>query len=168
MMQVGLGTEDSCLGKVTRNCSPLSGFAAILLFVPFLLVGVSHLRAADKTDLQTLEGKLNFVPGTGPVLETPGKQYALAGRNQYIFNTLKDERLRNDQVRMEGKMRSDGNFQVDDFYTIHHGELYRIRYYCETCNIVALEPGKCVCCQQPTELQEVPLNKQDHRVLITH
>ena len=36
------------------------------------------------------------------------------------------------------------------------------------CHIVALEPGRCVCCQQPTELQEVPLNKQDRKVLTTH
>jgi hypothetical protein len=145
-----------------------AGLAGIIISELFLLAAVAPLRAVDEAKLQTLEGKLIFVAGTGPVLETPGKNYPLAGRNHYIFNTLKDERLRNDKLRVEGKMRADGNFQVDDFYTIHHGELYRIRYYCETCNIVALEPGRCVCCQQPTELQEVPLNKQDHKVLITH
>jgi len=140
----------------------------LVLFVPFLLSAAMPLQAAEKTDEQTLEGKLIFVSGTGPVLETPGKKYPLAGRNHYVFETLGDKRLRNDRVRLVGKTRADGNFQVNELYTIHHGELYRIRYYCETCNIVGLAPGKCVCCQQPTELQEVPLKKDDHKVLITH
>lgn len=148
--------------------SPWVRHATPLALLPLLVAAVVPLRAADMPGQQTLEGKLIFVAGTGPVLKTPNKNVPLAGRNHYVFNTLKDERLRDDKVRLEGKMRADGNFQVDDFYTIHHGELYRVRYFCETCNIVALEPGRCVCCQQPTELQEVPLNKQDHKVLITH
>ena len=168
MRLVGPRFPGVCLRRAQGTRSQLAGLAGIMLSVPFLLAAAMPSRAANMTDHQTLEGKLIFVSGTGPVLETPGKNYPLAGRNQYVFNTLKDKRLRNDKVRLEGKMRADGNFQVDDFYTIHHGELYRIRYYCETCNIVALDPGKCVCCQQPTELQETPLNKQDHKVLTTH
>jgi len=148
--------------------SPLAGLAGIVLCVPFLCSAAVALRAADKTDEQTLEGKLILVPGTGPVLATSSRHVPLAGRNHYVFNTLEDKRLRDDEVRLEGTMRADGNFQVNDLYTIHHGELYRIRYFCETCNIAALEPGRCVCCQQPTELQEVPLNQHDHKVLITH
>jgi hypothetical protein len=34
-----------------------------------------------------------------------------------------------------------------------------VRYFCEVCNVEALEPGDCVCCQAPTELQEVPVDK---------
>ena len=56
---------------------------------------------------------------------------------------------------------ADGSFQVQWLYTVHNGKLFRVRYFCATCNIVALEPGNCVCCQQPTELQEIPVDKQD-------
>lgn len=148
---------------------PRAGLAAVLLCGAALLLAAVPARAAGaNSPVQTLQGKLLFIQGTGPVLDTAGKQYSLAGRNKYIFATLEDKRLRNDEVRLQGRMRADGNFQVDDFYTIHHGELYRIRYYCETCNIVGLAPGNCVCCQQPTELQEIPLNKNDKQVLITH
>jgi hypothetical protein len=126
-------------------------------------------RAADTPDSQqTLQGKLLFIEGTGPVVKTATKQVPLAGRYEYIFRTLEDKRLRNDEVRLKGEYRADGNFQVDNIFTIHHGEVYRVRYFCETCNIVGLGPGKCVCCQQPTELQEVPVNKNDTKILITH
>lgn len=102
------------------------------------------------------------------MVKTATKEYALAGRNQYLFATLGDKRLRNDEVRLKGFFRKDGNFQVQELNTIHHGELYRIRYYCERCNIVALKPGPCMCCQHPVELQEIPLNKKDKKILITH
>lgn len=143
--------------------------ATLLLCGMVLSFAATPAQAADTNTTQhTLQGKLLFVKGTGPVVKTSRKQVPLAGRNKYVFATLEDKRLRDDEVRLEGKMRADGNFQVDNLYTIHHGELYRIRYYCETCHIVGLAPGRCVCCQQPTELQEIPLNKNDKKILITH
>jgi hypothetical protein len=145
------------------------GRLALLFLCSGLCCAAIPAHAADTNAAErTLQGKLLFVKGTGPVVQTTQKQYPLAGRNKYIFATLEDKRLRDDEVRLKGEMRADGNFQVDDLYTIHHGELYRIQYYCETCNIVGLGPGRCVCCQQPTELQEIPLNKNDKKVLITH
>jgi hypothetical protein len=146
-----------------------AGLAFLCFCAAALCFAATPARAADTNSTeQTLQGKLLFIQGTGPVVKTAKKQYPLAGRNKYVFSTLEDKRLRDDEVRLKGKMREDGNFQVDDLYTIHHGELYRIQYYCETCNIVGLGPGRCVCCQQPTELQEIPLNKNDKKVLITH
>jgi len=137
-------------------CGMALGFAA------------SALQAAEPTGEHVLQGKLLYVQGTGPVVKTAKKQVPLAGRYAYIFRTLGDKRLRNDEVRLKGEFVADGNFRVDNIFTIHHGEVYRVRYFCETCNIVGLGPGKCVCCQQPTELQEVPVNKNDKKILITH
>ena len=143
--------------------------AAFVLFAIGLFPGPVTGRAADVQNSQkTLQGTLLFIEGTGPVLKTGAKQVPLAGRYEYTFRTLEDKRLRNDEVRLEGEFQTDGDFRVDNIFTIHHGEIYRVRYYCETCNIVGLGPGKCVCCQQPTELQEVPVNKDDKKILITH
>ncbi len=143
----------------------------ILLFSCAMALGLAapRVRAADTQDSQqTLQGKLLFIQGTGPVVKTAEKQVPLAGRYEYIFRTLEDKRLRDDEVRLKGEYQADGNFRVDNIFTIHHGEVYRVRYFCETCNIVGLGPGRCVCCQQPTELQEVPVNKDDKKILITH
>ena len=146
-----------------------AGVVALLALVAAVCLAASQAQAADTQNAQkTLQGKLLFIQGTGPVVDTAKKQVPLAGRYQYIFRTLEDMRLRNDEVRLKGEYQADGNFRVDSIFTIHHGEVYRVRYYCETCNIVGLGPGKCVCCQQPTELQEVPVNKDDKKILITH
>jgi hypothetical protein len=146
-----------------------SPFVLLLLLGMMSGFGTSTARAADAQNARkTLQGKLLFIQGDGPVLKTEAKQVSLAGRYEYIFRTLEDKRLRNDEVRLKGEYQADGNFRVDNIFTIHHGEVYRVRYFCETCNIVGLGPGRCVCCQQPTELQEVPVNKDDKKILITH
>jgi hypothetical protein len=146
-----------------------SGLVTLLLCAVVLSLAAGLTRAADTQDSpQTLEGELLFIQGTGPVVKTATKQVPLAGRYEYIFRTLEDKRLQNDEVRLKGEFQTDGNFRVDNIFTIHNGEVYRVRYYCETCNIVGLGPGKCVCCQQPTELQEVPVDKNDTKILTTH
>ncbi|TAM81065.1 MAG: hypothetical protein EPN47_14400 [Acidobacteria bacterium] len=145
------------------------GLVALLLCSAVFLLAATPARAADTQDSQhTVEGKLVFIQGTGPVVKTATKQIPLAGRYDYISRTLEDGRLRNDEVRLKGEFQAGGNFRVDNIFTIHNGEAYRVRYFCETCNIVGLGPGKCVCCQQPTELQEVPVDKNDTKTLITH
>jgi hypothetical protein len=110
--------------------------------------------------LPALQGTLFSVPGKGPVLKTAGKEQALSANTPYLFHTLQDKRLANREVRVEGTMQPDGTFRVEWLYTVHNGKLYRVRYYCKECNLEALEPGDCVCCQQPTELQEIPVTEE--------
>ncbi len=97
---------------------PLARVAGIALCATFLFSAAAALRAADKPDEQTLVGKLIFVPGTGPVLATSNKHVPLVGRNHYIFNTLEDKRLRDDEVRLKGTMRADGEFPGER--PLHH------------------------------------------------
>jgi hypothetical protein len=105
--------------------------------------------------------------GAGPTLRTAKKNYALAGKTPYLFHTLQDKRLLDREVRLEGTTRPDGTFEVERIYTLRNGKLYRVRYYCEICNIEALEPGDCVCCQQPTELQEIPVGGPEKDTIVT-
>jgi hypothetical protein len=106
--------------------------------------------------LEALEGKLLSIPGEGPILEKHGKDQSLSATTTYLFHTLLDKRLANRQVRVEGNTKADGTFEVERLYTVRNGKLSRVRYFCRVCNIEALEPGDCVCCQRPTELQEIP------------
>jgi len=139
--------------------------------------------AAKAKSPPALQGKLLSIPGKGPVLRTsvkdypmaglpgdvvaagtmrvPGKDYPLLGRTSYMLHTLLDKRLEGREVRVEGSLKPDGAFEVEWLFTIRNGKLYQVRYLCEVCNIKALEPGKCVCCQQPTELQEVPVSDRN-------
>lgn len=132
----------------------------------FLLTSGAAARAQGLGEAPFLEGKLVSVIGTGPVLKANGRNYTLSGKTPYLFHTLQDERLRNREVRLDGAMKPDGSFQVERIFTVRNGKIYRIRYFCETCNIEALEPGNCVCCQQPTELQEIPVDKNDKHIIV--
>jgi hypothetical protein len=116
----------------------------------------SPLWAAQAKPLSAIEGKLLTTQGDCPMLSVNGHQQALSANTPYLFHTLQDKRLNGREVRLEGTAKPDGTFEVQWLYTVHNGKLYRVRYFCPTCNIVALEPGNCVCCQQPTELQEIP------------
>jgi ketosteroid isomerase-like protein len=115
-------------------------------------------QTTQRKPLPALEGKLLEVPGKGPVLKMADKEQELTATTTYLFHTLQDKRLAGREVRVEGRPQPDGTFQVEWLFTIRDGKLYRVRYYCRTCNLVALGPGKCVCCQHPTELQEIPVS----------
>ena len=130
----------------------------ILLFLALVLTLRGFAKGHPPESPPLLSGKLVTVPGTGLVLRTDKKDLKLSARTSYLFHTLQDKRLANRDVRLEGVTQSDGTFEVEKLFTVHNGKLYRVRYYCEVCNIEALEPGPCVCCQQPTELQEIPVS----------
>jgi hypothetical protein len=136
--------------------------AGLLILSLALFLGAGALRARAQEGAATLQGTLGVKPGSGPVLVTPKKQYLLSARTTYLFHTLEDRRLRNRELRLAGTWQPSGGFQVDTIFTLHGGKPYRIRYFCETCNIAALGPGRCVCCQQPTELQEYPASEGDN------
>jgi len=130
-----------------------------MVFAALLAVACTLPSFAQEQHAQPLavhNGKLETIAGTGLVLQTGKKDLKVSARTSYLLHTLQDKRLADKDVHLEGIMKADGTFEVDHFFTVHGGKLFRVRYFCEICNIEALEPGRCVCCQQPTELQEIP------------
>jgi len=140
--------------ETSRRASPRGIVSGVLVYAALM---ASTLRGAQLSapHLAVLEGKLLSTPGDCPVVQIHGKDQPLTAGTTYLYHTLQDKRLANRDVRLEGTMESDGSFQVERLFTVKDGKLYRVRYFCKVCNIVALEPGNCVCCQQPTELQEI-------------
>jgi hypothetical protein len=130
-----------------------------LLAVILASLLASSLWAEQSKPLTVLKGELLTTRGDCPLLKTPDRELALSANTPYLLHTMQDKRLDGREVRLEGTAQPDGSFEVQWLYTIHDGQLFRVRYFCATCNIVALEPGNCVCCQQPTELQEIPEEK---------
>jgi len=125
-----------------------------------VLVALPASRAsAELKPPLPIEGKLVQL-SSGPALRVNGKDFRLSAQKPWYLHTLKDKRLANREIRVEGEWAPDGSLKIIHFYTVKHGRLYRVRYFCEVCNIEALEPGKCVCCQQPTELQEIPVDQR--------
>jgi hypothetical protein len=92
------------------------------------------------------------------MLRVKGRDIPLSTVRTWHLNTLKDKRLAGREIRVEGDWAPDGTFKLLEFHTVKGGRFYRVRYYCEVCNIESLEPGDCVCCQAPTDLQEIPVD----------
>ncbi len=105
----------------------------------------------------TIDGLIIAGKSQVPVLQTRDKRIGLYAGDESLKETLRDPRVSGKHLRLEGRYRTDGSFEVTDVYVVHPDGLYRIIYFCNVCHITAFKPGNCVCCQQPTELQEVPL-----------
>jgi hypothetical protein len=137
--------------------------SALLFLICFLTLAAVVAVPASGDDRpgksSTLEGKLLATAPGGPFLAAAGKQVRLVAKLPFLLHTLQDKRLEEREVRLEGTVDSGGAFEVERLFTMKDGKLFKVRYYCEICNIAAVEPGNCVCCQRPTELQEIPLSE---------
>ncbi len=112
--------------------------------------------AAQKSPV-TLDGTIIVEKDSGSVLQVQGGHVRLSGADDSIAQTIRDERISGKHLRVSGEYRKDGSFQVSDLFVVHPDGLYRIIYFCDVCHITSFKPGNCVCCQQPTKMQEVPL-----------
>jgi hypothetical protein len=137
---------------ITR-VDPCFRLRSSLLALGCALACAGSLAAAERM----FEGTLVRKDGGKVVLRAEGKDYEFgAAREPWLLHSLHDKRLDGRAVRVEGELLPDGRVKVNHFWTVRDGRLYRVRYFCELCNIETLEPGICMCCQQETELQEIP------------
>jgi hypothetical protein len=74
----------------------------------------------------------------------------------FVEAQLRDRRLAEREWELEGSLAADGRFEIHKLFTVKDGQRHRITYYCEICHIYTHEPGRCMCCQEETELREVP------------
>jgi hypothetical protein len=70
---------------------------------------------------------------------------------------LSDARLFGAEMILVGEMTAPGVLKVDPIHTkamhVHKsGKDLLISYWCDVCSIRTYEPGKCMCCQEETEL----------------
>ena len=83
-----------------------------------------------------------------------GKYYTLL-RTKFSEALFADERFRQKQLLLKGRLLPGTQlFDVTLMRSIRDGVVYDIYYYCDICDIQAVAPGPCECCQGPTELVE--------------
>jgi hypothetical protein len=133
----------------------------VAVFPQLGLTNRSWPAPEDKGDL-SIQGKLAVEKGKTAVLESGGKATRLTSDNESIAETFQDVRLSGRELKLAGKWKGNGSFEVHDFFVVHGDKLFRLIYFCDTCNITTFSPGICLCCQQPTVPMEVPLT--DRRV----
>src|SRR5205085_8376737 len=122
--------------------------------------GVPALAQLPK--LETFAGKVRIQPerGGSKLLLTgdDGKTYTLtpdAGSRMF----LKDAKLLNRPMRLTGRLRADGQFQVVEVRSVIKGVPHDVFYWCDVCSIRRYEKMICECCGGPMDLKEEPIKK---------
>lgn len=106
----------------------------------------------------TLQGRL-----VKPTDGDPIQLVSADGPVTLVVDELQDATMRDPQLadrtwQVRGHESTGGGFKVDRAFTVKDGKLYRVTYYCEICHITTYDPGRCMCCQEGTELREIPEN----------
>jgi len=88
-----------------------------------------------------------------------GKFYTLL-RTRTSEAFFSDKRLHERELIVQGRVLP--NTQILDAIpvgSVHNGKDYELYYWCTVCAIRTPIPGECMCCQQPVEFVEKPLDK---------
>ncbi|MDA1316246.1 MAG: hypothetical protein O2968_23245 [Acidobacteria bacterium] len=91
-------------------------------------------------------------------LTDDGQRLNLAG-DEYSTSQLSDTRLKDRHWELRGTAKADGAFDVLRLFTIKDDELFRVTYFCVICNIRSHNAGPCMCCQEETEIEELPVEE---------
>jgi hypothetical protein len=101
-------------------------------FTTLLLAMVACTIFVHAYDDTTIQGKLVVEGGKGPILQTKGKPVPLASSDSNLAGTLSDPRISGREVKLEGKFKEGGVFEVHKFFVVRSGSLYRLIYFCDT------------------------------------
>jgi len=82
-----------------------------------------------------------------------GQKHAVTG-DIFSLGQLRDPRLAGRVWELEGIPSPNAPFEIQKLFTIKDDKRYVVTYYCDVCHIYTHEPGKCMCCQDETVLQE--------------
>lgn len=130
------------------------------LLISFLILaspmGFFLISGASGTD-ETIQGRLLVRTGKKSVLHNNDGSISLTSPNDQIAGTLEDSRLTGKELKLLGTHSSPDLFEVKDMFVVRPDGLFRVIYFCETCNITTFSPANCECCQEPTVPLEVPL-----------
>jgi hypothetical protein len=92
--------------------------------------------------------------------KTEERKYYTLLRTKFSEALFADERFRQKELLLKGRIFPETSaFEVTTIRSVHQGRVYDLYYYCDVCDIQAVAPGLCECCQGPTELVEKPLGE---------
>ena len=123
---------------------------------PVLVVVLLGTFTALSAGSASVRGRL-LVPEEGQAIQLltdSGRTLELA-IDELLDHTMRDPQLARRVWELRGREAEVGKFEVDRAFTIKDGKRYRVTYYCEICHITTYEPGRCMCCQDDTELREI-------------
>ncbi len=148
--------KPSGAGALTRVASTCRfGIGIALLLIIAAVPAIASETVVPRGRLQADPGRAPAEDAALILLGTAGKKITLFG-DLFSEGQLRDPRLAGREWEFEGSFAADGRFEIRKLFTVKQGRRHRVTYYCEICHIHTHEPGRCMCCQEETELQEIP------------
>src|SRR6058998_252112 len=80
----------------------------------------------------SIEGQLLIEAGKHAVLKTEGKDIPLSSPDRDIAAAFADSRISGRRMKLVGRFRDDGVFEIKEFFVVRPDSLYRLIYYCDT------------------------------------
>ena len=127
-----------------------------------LIAAAANSPAAAQIQVQVLRGRIEAAAAqapqpaeTGLFVTEGGLRHTVTG-DEYTMGQLHDRRLAGRLWELHGTPGPGGRFVVDKLFTIKDRQRFRVTYFCVVCNIRTHAPGRCMCCQDETELEELP------------
>ena len=102
---------------------------ATMAYTAVIFIGRDRVHAFEDT---TIQGKLVVEGGKGTILQTKEKPVPLTSSDTNLSATLSDPRISGREVKLEGKFKEGGVFDVQKFFVVRSGSLYRLIYFCDT------------------------------------
>lgn len=118
----------------------------------------------NRVQVQVLRGRIEAATAqapqaaaaeTGLFVTEDGLRQTVTG-DEYTMGQLHDRRLAGRLWELHGTPGPGGRFVVDKLFTIKDRQRFRVTYFCVVYNIRTHAPGRCMCCQDETELEEAP------------
>lgn len=102
--------------------------------------------------LATLRGKL-----TAGGLLTPDGQIVKLEGDEPTEGVLHDDRVQGMDLEVTGQIVAGGAIRIlpihkQGLFVLKDGKKLFVTYWCEVCSIRTYTPGKCLCCQDETQL----------------
>lgn len=100
----------------------------------------------------------SILPGQPVQFKTEaGAVYTLVS-NRTSSALFIDTNLQARTLLLKGKVLPQRRFEVTgNLHSIRDGKVQELYYYCNVCAIKGIDPGPCMCCQEPVHLVEKPV-----------
>lgn len=116
-------------------------------------------RAAEPSSPSiVLQGSLGSGAAGEVTLNVSGRAGVRLVGDRETLLVLSDPRLTGAELGVRGRWVSPNQFEVEpfhkkSFWVYKGGQRWLVFYWCDVCGIRTYTPGKCLCCQEETELK---------------
>ena len=116
-------------------------------------------KAEEKPAVVELQGRVKQEGKANLLFEADNGAVYKLKRDEMSEALFADTNLHSKVLVLKGRIAPDKKtFQVTgNLHSAKDGQRHELFYYCDICSITTSIPGLCLCCREPVELREEPV-----------